>query len=139
MGYDTAFTGHFTVTPALSKAHIAYLQDFASVRHMRRDAELLATKKDPLRTAVGLPLGKEGAYFIGTTQRTTGDKSILDLNKPPLGCPDLYCQWVPSKDGKQIKWDGNEKFRAYLEWLRYLVANFLSPWGYEISGEVRWQ
>jgi hypothetical protein len=53
--------------------------------------------------------------------------------------PSYYCQWVPTADGKGIKWDGGEKFYAYVEWLNYLVTRFLRPWGYSLNGEVQWR
>ena len=53
--------------------------------------------------------------------------------------PPIYCQWKPTTDGSGIEWDGNEKFYAWREWLQYIVAHFLQPWGYELSGEVRWR
>ncbi|MEG3844580.1 hypothetical protein QT986_30660, partial [Microcoleus sp. herbarium14] len=27
----------------------------------------------------------------------------------------------------------------YVEWLQYLIDNFLKPWGYVLRGEVNWQ
>ncbi len=49
-----------------------------------------------------------------------------------------YCQWRPSDDGMGIEWDGVEKFYNYVEWLEYLIAHFLRPWGYTLSGSVEW-
>jgi len=60
-------------------------------------------------------------------------------NETPKNIPSLWCQWVPTKDGTGIEWDGNEKFRNYVEWLKYILYNFLQPWGYELNGEVQWQ
>ena len=53
--------------------------------------------------------------------------------------PSRYCQWVPTPDGAGLTWDGLEKFWDYEEWLVYLVEHYLKPWGYSLSGEVRWQ
>ena len=52
--------------------------------------------------------------------------------------PNLYCQWRPTADGTGLEWDGAEKFYDYSEWLEYLIAHFLKPWGYVLSGEVRY-
>jgi hypothetical protein len=49
MGYWTDFDGKFEITPPLSESHRAYLQQFASVRHMRWHADRAATLSDPLR------------------------------------------------------------------------------------------
>jgi DNA-binding protein Fis len=144
MGYTTEFTGHFNVTPLLKKAHRDYLTAFSQVRHMQREVTKLAKKKDPLRLTVKLPIGVDGAYFIGvpTPSRPHGDRapaSILSHNHPPMGQPELHCQWVPTSDGKRIVWDGGEKFYEYVAWLQYLVDHFLAPWGYQINGEVSYQ
>jgi hypothetical protein len=52
--------------------------------------------------------------------------------------PGEYCQWVPSRDGAKLQWDGGEKFYDYIEWLEYLIAHFIKPWGYKLNGEVAW-
>jgi hypothetical protein len=52
--------------------------------------------------------------------------------------PTLYCQWIPTEDGLGLKWDGAEKFYYYSEWLEYLIAHFLKPWGYTLNGAVQY-
>ena len=52
--------------------------------------------------------------------------------------PTYYCQWKPTQDGMGLEWDGVEKFYYYGEWLEYLIAHFLKPWGYKLSGTVRY-
>ncbi len=52
--------------------------------------------------------------------------------------PTVYCQWIPTEDGTGLEWDGAEKFYFYGEWLEYLIARFLKPWGYTLSGSVRY-
>ena len=52
--------------------------------------------------------------------------------------PGLWCQWVPTEDGTAIVWDEGEKFYNYVEWIKYLLNNFLKPWGYTLNGEVDW-
>lgn len=44
------------------------------------------------------------------------------------GYPSLYCQWLPTNDSRGIRWDGGESFYGFLE-----------PWGYELSGQVKWR
>ena len=63
---------------------------------------------------------------------------MVDHNVPPTGQPGLWCQWVPSSDNQGLEWDGGEKFYSYTEWLKYLVKQFLAPWGYVLSGSVAW-
>lgn len=52
--------------------------------------------------------------------------------------PTLYCQWRPTEDGTGLEWDGAERFYYYGEWLEYLIAHFLTPWGYTLNGTVQY-
>lgn len=54
------------------------------------------------------------------------------------GYPGVWCQWVPTDDGAGLKWDGNEKFTNYVEWLNYLIDHRFKPWGCVLNGRVRW-
>jgi len=56
-----------------------------------------------------------------------------------LNLPSKYCQWVPTDDGLGIKWDGNEKFYEYVEWLQWIIDNILKPAKYELTGRVEFQ
>lgn len=47
-----------------------------------------------------------------------------------------YCQWVPTSDGSEIKWDGEEKFYDADEWMQYIIDRFLAPAGYLVEGEI---
>lgn len=141
MGYTTDFNGFFTLDRPLTHEHGEYLAAFAETRRMRRDAKIAETLPDPRRIITGLPIGPEGAYFIGGGGYAGQDRdgSILDFNFPPAGQPGLWCQWVPSGDNARIQWDGGEKFYDYVEWLQYLLDNFLIPWGYTLNGDVSFQ
>lgn len=48
--------------------------------------------------------------------------------------PSMYCQWVPTTNGDAIEWNGGEKFYGSLEWMRYLIENFLQS--YTLNGEI---
>jgi hypothetical protein len=124
----------------LKPEHAAYLKQFSAVRRMRRSPQRLKHLPDPLREAVGLPLGKEGGYFVsgGGPAGQEHDVSVLDYNRPPAGQPGLWCHWVPNKLATAIVWDGREKFYDYVEWLQYLIDHFLGPWGYLLNGEMQW-
>ena len=141
MGYTTDFVGQFNVNPRMTKAHAEYLQAFADTRRMVRNPEIAATMPDPKREAVGLPIGEQAGYFVGGPgfAGQDHDASIVDYNREPKAQPGLWCKWVPSKDLRGIKWSGMEKFYDYTEWLNYMIEYFLSPWGYEVSGEVRYR
>lgn len=67
------------------------------------------------------------------------DESIINHNLQPETQPGLWCQWIPSSDGTKIEWGEGEKFYNYIEWLQYLISNFLIPWGYRLNGDVSFQ
>lgn len=108
MGYTTYFEGQFTITPPLNEQELAYLQRFAETRRMDRDS---------------------GPYFIDGTGEfgQGGDDDIRDYNKPPEGQPGLWCQWVPTEDGKAIMWDEGEKAYYMDQWIVYIIDHFLRP------------
>jgi hypothetical protein len=122
--------------------HAHYLRAFSRTRRMRRDPEKASRLPDQAREHAGLPIGEEGGYFVGGLGfgGQAVDESVIDANAPPKGQPGLWCQWtVPDKYTAAIIWDGGEKFYNYLQWLEYLLAHFLGPWGYIVNGEVAWQ
>ena len=137
----TFFSGQFKCDPPLTPAHVAYLERFRGSRRMKRDSILVETHlEDPLRLAVDLPAGTEGEYFVGDGNDfgQHKDVSVVDFNSPPGNQPSLWCQWIPTGDGTAIEWDGDEKFYSYVEWLEYIINNFIVPWGYVLNGEVSW-
>jgi hypothetical protein len=141
MGYSTDFEGSWTVTPPLKAEHKAYLKAFADTRRMKRDAAKTALRPDPVRAAVGLPVGDEGGYFVnedGFAGQHHGP-DVLDSNEPPAGQPGLWCKWEPTEAGDKYEWNGVEKFYDYVEWLEYVIRHFLNPWGYILKGRVDWQ
>lgn len=138
MGYHTDFDGVFTLDQPLTEAQRTYLHKFASTRRMKRSESKVAELPDPIREAVGLPVGKDGGYFVGGTgfMGQDNDASVLDHNYEPNGQPGLWCQWVPNEDGTCIEWDGGEKFYEYVPWIKYIISNFLQPWGRTLNGVV---
>jgi len=147
MGYTTDFDGEFTLDKPLKAEHAAYLHAFSDTRRMKRDAKIAETLPDPVRKAAGLPIGDEGAYFVGGAgfAGQDNDRSVLDHNGPAKSQPSLWCQWVPNADPEEvttgptaIEWNGGEKFYHYVKWIEYLIANFLAPWGYVLNGTVEW-
>jgi hypothetical protein len=140
MGYTTEFSGSFSLDKPLLASHSAYLHKFATTRRMERKQTIASKLPDPVREAAGLPIGKQGAYFVGGVgdfgQGT--DASIVNSNGAPDGQPGLWCQWVPTENDDGIEWDSGEKFYHYTEWLAYIIKHFLQPWGYILNGEVEW-
>lgn len=53
--------------------------------------------------------------------------------------PDSYLQWVPTKDGEGLEWNGGEKFYDYVEWLEWLIKYWFTPKNIELNGAIRWQ
>lgn len=141
MGYTTDFKGSFELSRPLAPEHDAYLKQFSETRRMMRNESLVAQMPDPVREAVGLEVGPQGAYFVGAPGFAGQDRTedIVDYNEPPRDQPGLWCQWVPNDEGTAIVWNEAEKFYNYVEWLEYLVKNFLSRWGYQLNGKVIWQ
>lgn len=141
MGYTTEFEGKFTITPELSQEHMDYLNQFSETRRMKRDPKILEGFQDSFREGVGLPLGTDGEYFVGGKGHCgqDHDASIIDYNEPPSTQPSLWCQWIANDGGNSIEWDGGEKFYDYIDWIKYLISNFLKPWGYSINGTVKWR
>lgn len=167
MGYSTDFSGDFALDRPLAPEHKAYLDAFAETRRMRRDPDKASKFADPLREAVGLPIGQEGGYYVGSHSDgcygQNRDDSILDYNEAPGHkklssgdferswqerqraidsgeCqPGLWCKWQPNEAGTAIEWNGAEKFYDYVPWLKYLIDHFLGPWGYKLNGTVEWQ
>lgn len=164
MGYTTDFTGAAAITPTLKPEHRMYLQAFADIRHMPLDKAKAALIADPLREAVGLPVGNAGCYVIGYP-RWPFNKWDRELAAPKGALwqgggwgnsehlatvavafnggfssttPGLWCQWTVDDDGMHLSWDGGEKFYEYTEWLRWLIDNFFQPWGYTLNGEIYW-
>src|SRR5947207_635951 len=107
MGYTTDFKGEFSLDRPLSPEHAAYLTRFSETRRMRRNADMTALLPDPLREAVGLPVGVDGAFYIGDKDEAgqTRSDDIVDYNNAPNGQPGLWCQWVPNEAGTALEWD----------------------------------
>jgi hypothetical protein len=141
MGYTTDFEGKFDLDKPLTEEHAAYINKFNNTRRVKRDSSIAENLDDTERKAVDLPIGDQGAFFVGGKgdYGQEHDKSFIDNNTPPDGQPGLWCQWKASEDLESIEWDGGEKFYSYEEWLKYIIANFLFPWGYIVNGSVKYQ
>ena len=117
MGYTTDFSGRVEITPPLNAEEVTFLTKFAKTRRMER---------------------MKGPYFVDGTGHygQDHDKDIIDHNAPPQGQPGLWCQWVPTDDGKFIEWDGGEKFYHSAEWMTYLIDHFLKA-GARASSQLK--
>lgn len=162
MGYTTDFNGSFAIDPPLTEPQRAYLAQFSETRRVTRDPDLVAELSDPLREAVGLPVGRFGEFFVGAggfrgqeIDHTVTDHNLAPGQRPsrfidgrivPTGVgygddraqPGLWCQWIPTEDGTELVWDQGEKFYHYVDWLKYLQKHILSVWGCKLTGRVDW-
>lgn len=108
MGYHTEFSGRIGIGPPLNEHEVAYLKRFADSRRWNRPSGPYACGDDDLR------------------EWPRDDESRDRYNRPPEGQPGLWCSWTPTDDGTAIEWDGSEKFSNSVEWMRYLITQFLS-------------
>jgi len=159
MGYNTDFVGKFTLDKPLTTEQARFLMLFNETRRMKRNPKLVG--KDPVREAAMIPIGIDGGNFVGGTGfgGQDHDKSVIDDNGHPDNQPSLWCQWTPgNKYGKRygydhlflsddsdeekvhtIVWDAGEKFYYYVEWIKYIIENFLKPWGRILNGSVEYR
>lgn len=115
MGYTTEFTGSIAIEPPLNEHELAYLKRFSATRRMER---------------------KRGPYYCGTGYAGQDhEPDVTDYNRPCADQPGKWCQWEPSEDGRELAWNGVEKFYYSLEWMAYLIDTFLAP-GARLAGEL---
>ena len=141
MGYSTDFSGELTIAPPLNADQVAYINKFSETRRMKRDETTTQTLPDPLREAVGLPVGKDGGYYVGGggyRGQQHDQAGLVAYNYQPDDQPSLWCQWVVTEDGSKLEWNGSEKFYSYTQWLEYLIEHFFTPWGVKLNGQIRW-
>lgn len=144
MGYETEFQGSIEIEPPLQGHHRAYLEKFFETRRMKRNSAMTAKRPDPLREAVGLPVGSEGCFFVNEDgpfgQGTTlfGEiPDVVDHNRPADCQPGLWCLYRLNDQGQLEACDG--KNYRYIAWLDYLIETFFKPWGYKLNGAIRWR
>lgn len=106
MGYTTDFYGQINIEPPLNAQEREFLLNFSGTRRMDREKG---------------PYYVEGSGFMGQDV----EDDVRDHNSPPAGQPGLWCQWIPTDDGKAIEWDGGEKFYDADEWMIYIIEHFI--------------
>jgi hypothetical protein len=132
MGYTTYFEGSFEVRNkcgekvSLNGETKSFLIKLAKTRRMARDIS---------------GYGEEGEFFLDGEGYMGQDKepNVINYNAPPKTQPSLWCQWVPTEDGRAIVWNGGEKFYEYEDWIKYIHDKILFPRGYILHGTVSWQ
>lgn len=148
MGYTTEFKGRFEFDRPVDPDLANFLNKFAEYRHVTRNVELYKKSRPDWESRCfnGDP-GKDGEYIadesvfppMAEVNRNLDALGVKDYNTPPGNCPGLWCQWVVTEDNKYLEWDGAEKFYKYVEWLDYLISNFIGPSGYVLNGAVEYQ
>lgn len=147
MGYTTEFSGRFELNKPLTPDLYDYLDKFSRARHFTYDLDkIVRLDSDWRKSCYCNVLGPDGMFYAPAESndfppiRRSEHKDIIkDYNRPPENVPGLWCQWIPSDDGRGIEWDGEEKFHNYVEWLKFLIQYFLAPNGYVLHGDVEFQ
>jgi hypothetical protein len=100
------FLGHIIIDPPLNLEELDYFNKFSGTRRMDR---------------------KKGPYFVEGTNYADDNihnADVFDYNKHPKSQPGLWCKWIPTHNGKCIKWNGYERFYNPEKWLEYLIVHF---------------
>ena len=141
MGYTTDFEGVVSIDPPLTKEQVEYLQLFSETRRMKRDPKICEKMEDPKRISVGLPVGIEGEFFVGGLGfcGQDDDSSVVDSNNEPRTQHSLWCDWTVNDEGTVLEWNGSEKFYSYVEWLEYIIENFMKRWNRILNGTISYQ
>jgi hypothetical protein len=139
MGYTTNFTGKIEITPALPENLTDYINKFGNTRRMKRNTKVLENKHNGELGFNGR-YGIDGEYFIGGSgfMGQGSDDGIIEFNSPPSTQPGLWCQWEITGNGKFIEWDGSEKFYESVEWMKYIINNFIGD-KYSCNGKIEAQ
>jgi len=145
--YAIHFTGSIQLDRPLQPEQTAYLRRFLSTRRISWANEYVQELPDPLREAVGLPVGHEGAYFVGLSLdelkvdvwQPLVKNQKLRQNKPPQGQPRLWCAWKLEEDGITLRYADKRELYFCYAWLSYLIEHFFTPWDYQLNGEITWQ
>jgi len=159
MGYTTDFDGSLKISRPLTQKQTKYINALNSTRRMKRDVNKLMElykgkhgnpgakdKTNPVEV-----YGHQGEFFAKDDGNfgQGNDDSVLDHNCAPghtdfmqgeveKGQPGLWCGWCITEDGKELEWDGGEKFYNYVAWLKYIIKNFFIPWKVIANGEIEW-
>lgn len=141
MGYTTEFNGAISFDKPVSSELKEYINKFSYTRRMKRDNEKIKEVfPDWKNLCYNGNLGEEGEYFIGGLgfAGQEFDDSVIDNNYPPYTQDSLWCKWIINDENKLV-WNEAEKFYNYVDWLKYLIDNFLAPNGYVANGIIEYQ
>lgn len=148
--YLIQYFGQFKLNKSLSIKHSLFLRDFSKTRHYQRvwddyenngkwfldpDGKLAPKWTDPIVSKIFFTKSKN--EFDKISKHFLEKYGCINYNEPTIGMPSLYCHWVPTDDNTGICWNGQEKFYDGHRWLKYIVDEFLKPWGYVLNGKIK--
>ncbi len=133
-GYDTQFAGEFRLNKTLSPELHEYLKYFSARRRVKWE---------------NLPeeFGTDGEYYYEGMRDSVSEymfgKKVSEYSpvkvvgfKCPDPQPNNWCNWIPAKDGNKIVWNTRKNFNDYVNWLKYIIDNFLASRGYILNGKM---
>ena len=53
--------------------------------------------------------------------------------------PSHNCSWIYDSKSQSIKWDGQERFYNYVEWIIWIIEGILRPRGYVLDGMIHFR
>lgn len=137
MSYTYDLFGKLSISPPLNADQVAYIQEFSgSYRH--KFAPKWQSWPNPLREAVGLPVGIEGEYIssaMGTGADFIDNCMEVDTDTPNKQ-PSFQCCWTTTAKGTALHWNKLGRTFAPTQWLEYMIEHFFKPWGVTLNGKV---
>lgn len=149
MGYTIEYIGRFTLNKPLTKEQFQFLKDFSATRHYHRvwkpEDNNGINWVDPEDKFAPNYEDEEYQKVLYTKPYDNEKRKAYDLehyncidyNGINPGMPGLWCQWIPTEENQGIEWDGCEKFYEAQAWLKFIIENYLKPWGYILNGRVK--
>lgn len=137
MSYTYDLFGKISVTPALTQDQVAYIQEFStSYRH--KFAPKWQSWPNPLREAVGLPVGIDGEYISSAMGAGVDfiDNCMEVDTDTPNNQPSFQCCWTTNNKGNVVQWNKLGRTFAPAPWLEYMIEHFFKPWGVTLNGKV---
>jgi len=137
--------GVITLSRDLSEDEYYYLQAFALNKRMQRKRSMLKLMietgelEDNFRREVGLPLGKDGHWFVSNLGENFDewDPSVFNKEAPPQRMPGPWCSWMPDPDNRRNLILTGKKPQHAAAWVSYLLKNlFNKHWGIQANGVI---
>ncbi len=133
-GYDTQFTGEFRLNKELSPELYKYLRFFSAQKRVKWDnlPEEFGTDGEYYYEGMDDYVSE---YMFGKKISECSPVKVASVGSPGTQ-PNSWCNWTPTRDRIRIVWNGRKNFNDYVNWLRYIIENFLVDRDYILKGEV---